>query len=117
MTIEIMETHINEELSVRHAEIIITNGAESYLLGIGGLPLTGNLQTILGSREAELWSLAQTKGKLVDLYELTIKRVMKAFALVVLDEINILRQTLTVGLPPRTASQIETAIKNKLKSM
>lgn len=99
----------------RHADTVITQGGESYLLGVGGLPLAGNVQTILDSREVELWPQAQAGGRAVDLYEVTPKRVLKAVALVIMDEINALRQAVIPALPARTAGQIETAIKNKLK--
>ena len=99
----------------RHADIIISQGSESYLWGVGGLPLEGDLQAALDAREAELWPAAQAGGRAADLYELTLKRVLKAFALVILDEINILRQR--ANLPVRTAGQIDDAIKAKLKGM
>lgn len=61
MTIEIISTKTlmidGVEVS-RHCDIIITSGATSYLWGVGGLPLTGDLQTILDAREAELWTAA-----------------------------------------------------------
>lgn len=101
--------------SVRHADIIISDGNDSYLWGVGGLPLEGDLQAILDARFDELWAAASVRRRPVDLYEITAKRVLKAFALVVLDEINILRQQ--HGLAQRTAGQIEDAIKNKLKGM
>ena len=40
------------------------------------------------------------------------KTFMKAFALVVLDEFNLLRAE--HGLPPRTIAQLKTAVRNKL---
>lgn len=119
MTIEIIEvktiTHPLTDETFRAVEIIITSGTNSYLWSVGGLPSTGNLQTILDAREAELFAAAQKDGRQVDLYEFTLKKVLKAFALVTMDEINILRQQ--AGLPLRTANQIETALKNKLKGL
>jgi hypothetical protein len=100
----------------RACEIIISNGGgQSYLWSVGGLPLEGDLQAILNAREAELFAAAQAGGRVVDLYELNLKRVVKACALVILDEINILRQR--AGLTPRTAGMIDDAIKGKLKGM
>lgn len=117
--IEILNTQITTNLEnqpfARHADIIITSGPNSYLYGVGGLPLTGNLQTILEAREAELFVEAQAAGKVVDLYEIAVKRVLKAFALVTLDEINILR--VQAGLAARTPQQAEAALKTKLKAM
>lgn len=71
------------------------------------------MQAILNAQEGTLWTAAQAEGQAVDLYRLTLKRVVKAFALVVLDEINILRTK--VGLAERTAAQLNNAIKTKLK--
>lgn len=117
MTIEIVNTEIKTvaEKSFRVATIIISSGSETYLYLVGGLPLTGNLQTILDAREAELFTAAQAKGKPVDLYEIVTRRVLKAFVLVVLDEVNILRQQ--AGLAPRTAGQIDNALKAKIKGL
>ena len=44
--------------------------------------------------------------------ELKFDSTLKAFALVVLDEINILR--VGAGLAERTITQLKTAVKNKL---
>jgi len=85
------------------------------MLWVGNLALEGDLQAILDAREAELFAAAQARGQVVDLYEVTPKRVLKAFALVVLDEINILRNR--AGLAPRTAGQIDDAIKAKLRGL
>ena len=119
MTIEIVDVRLIDDLdgniTSRHADIIITDNGNAYTYGVGGLPLVGNLQTILDGREAELLGGAVAKGQAVDLYNVTPKKVLKAFALVVLDEINALRNV--AGLQPRTAGQIEGAIKAKLKEM
>lgn len=120
--IEILETRIINNADTgqpisRYVEIIATGGANSYLWGVGGLPLTGNLQTILDGRDAELFSEAQAGGRVVDLYELATKRTLKAFALVMLDEINILRQASLPPLPARSAIQIEGALKAKIKGL
>ena len=104
-------------ISARHADIIISSGSEAYLFGVGGLPLTGDLQAILNAREAELWTVAQTSGKAVDLYEVTPKKAIKALALVMLDEINALRQAAVPPLAARTIQQLEAAVKAKLKNL
>lgn len=38
----------------RHADIIISDGDTAYLWAVGGLPVEGDLLTILEAREAEL---------------------------------------------------------------
>lgn len=101
---------------IRAALIVITNGGgASFMLPVGNLPAVGDLQAILDAREAELWTQAQVTGQPVDLYDVLPKRVLKAVALVIMDELNILRQR--DGLAPRTAGQIDNAVKNKLKGM
>lgn len=113
--IEIIETRIVGE--VRAADFIISNGGgQAYFYQVGGLPLEGNLQAALDAREAELWAAASAGGKAMALYEqIALNRVLKAFALVTMDEINVLRQR--AGLALRTAGQIDDAIKAKLKAM
>ncbi len=47
---------------LRHVNIIIGDGETYYQLGVGGLPLEGDLQMIqrvLEERKAELWQAAQ----------------------------------------------------------
>lgn len=46
----------------RHADIIISDGQQSFSLGVGGLPLDGDLQPILESRFDELWLAAIEKN-------------------------------------------------------
>lgn len=69
MTIEILETRVVNDPAgqptTHHADIIITSGPNSYLLGVGGLPLTGDLQAILDAREGELWTSAEAMGRAV----------------------------------------------------
>lgn len=118
--IEIIQTVVEidaalGQLSGRQALIVITNAGQSLMLNVGNLPLTGDLQAALDAREAELWTAAQVSGEVVDLYSIALKRVLKAVALVILDEINILRQR--AGLAARSAGQIDDAIKAKLKAM
>jgi hypothetical protein len=42
--------------------------------------------------------------------------LIRALAFVVLDEINLIRENAAINLPPRTFSQLRTAIKNKIDS-
>ncbi len=49
----------------RVADIIISDGVAHYQLGVGGLPLVGDLQKILDAREAELFIVAQAKNNIL----------------------------------------------------
>lgn len=116
--IEIVDTEQIEQLDILiwSCWLEISQGPEAYMLPATapGELAEGDLQAYFDGREAELWAVAQEKQYPVDLFErVQVKRVLKAFALVVLDEINILRQR--AGMPERTADQIITAIKAKLK--
>lgn len=111
--IEIVETRRIGD--IRAVDIVITNSGQSYMWTEGGLPPEGDLQTLLDTREAEIWAKAQLDARPVDLYEVAPRRVLKAVALVILDEINILRQR--AGLPLRNAGQIDDAVKAKLKGI
>ena len=48
-------------------------------------------------------------------FEIKFDKLMKAFALVVLDEINALRSQ--AGLSTRTIAQLKTAVKNKYNTL
>ncbi len=64
--IKIIKEQINIDIdgtnTNRVTDIIISNGTNHYLLGVGGLPLLGDLQVILEAREVELWGVAVTKN-------------------------------------------------------
>lgn len=45
------------------------------------------------------------------------KKVIKALALVVMDQLNFVRARLVPPLPPLTAAQLKTAIENKIQSL
>ncbi|MEE9365457.1 MAG: hypothetical protein V3W44_02120 [Dehalococcoidales bacterium] len=78
----------------------------------GGL-LEGELQAHFDGRGGGLWQIADAEQYAPDIYEhLMSRRVLKAFAAVMLDELNILRQQ--HGLAARTAGQLRDAIKGKL---
>lgn len=50
---------------LRYVDIIISNGTDHYQLGVGGLPLEGDLQLIqelLEEREVVLWQVALIKN-------------------------------------------------------
>lgn len=109
-------TIINEEIleDVKHVEIEITDGINTYAWGVGGIPLAEDTQAYLDARAARIWAAAAAQAIAPDVYErIAQKRLLKAFALVMLDEINILRAAAL--LPARTAAQIETGIKGKLR--
>jgi len=53
----------------RHADIIISDGQQSFSLGVGGLPLDGDLQAALDARFDELWEVASAAGILVPEYQ------------------------------------------------
>jgi len=105
-----LDTH-PETLS-RSGVIEITDGVATYQLNVGGIPAVGDALTYLNSISAELWIEAVARAVPVDPFSLKERMVLKAFAGVVLDEINLLRTN--AGLTPRTATQLRTAIKNKL---
>ncbi len=49
----------------RYCEVVITDNSNNYQLGIGGLPLVGELQPILNARHDELLQVAFSKGTTV----------------------------------------------------
>jgi hypothetical protein len=119
--IEVIETKIIDDPNTnqpafRHANIVITSGGTGYKWGVGGLPLKGDLQTILDAREDELWQAATQKTRPADVYQLADESgvLLKAVVQVLRDEINILRGRLV--LPERSAEEVETKIKDKLKA-
>jgi hypothetical protein len=64
MTIKILSIRFqaaNGANTSRHADIIISDGVTHYTLGVGDLPLVGDLQPILDARESELWGVAVAK--------------------------------------------------------
>lgn len=120
MTIEIVEIKtIQDETGAdvaQHAEIIILDSGTDYAWRVGGIPLDEpDVQSYLEARESRyLQAAIAAQAESPELYKnVTTWRILKAFALVVLDEINILRQS--AGLSQRSASQIENAIKTKLR--
>lgn len=92
MTIEILETTITQDEggidASRSVTISITDGATTYLWYVGSLPLVGDLQPVLDAREAKLFAAASAKGRTFDVFDVKERRVLKALALVMLDEIN-----------------------------
>jgi hypothetical protein len=121
MAIEIIDKILQDtdDFPLWAISIEITDGVDTYLLPTTepGTTAEIDLQTVLDSREAELFQVAEQKGILPDaVFTLTSeKRIIKAFALVVLDEINLLRTE--AGLTARTTEQLRQAIKNKLETI
>jgi hypothetical protein len=79
VTIEILNTHFVTDPDTgqpiaRHTNVIVTQNGNSYLWGVGGLPLTGNLQTILEAREAELLAAAIAAGVVANVAEIAERR-------------------------------------------
>ena len=94
----------------------LTQGPDTWLLPATapGTLAAGELQAHFDAREADLWRVAQAKQYPVDVWErIPLKRLLRAFALVMLDEVNLLRDR--AGMPQRTADQIVGAIKAKLR--
>jgi hypothetical protein len=110
------ELQTDEETITWTCWLQLTQGPESWMLPATapGELAEGDLQAYFDAREAELWRVAQAKQYTIDLYErVPLRRLLRAFALVVLDEVNILRGA--AGLQERTPDQIVTAIKARLK--
>lgn len=108
---------VDEELGLDywHCWLELTQDSETWWLPAAapGDLLESELQAHFETKENALWKAAQQKEYAPDLHEhLKAKRVLKAFAAVMLDEINILRGA--AGLPERTEGQLRQAIKAKL---
>lgn len=54
----------NNQPVSRGVKIYITNGTAAYIYGVGGLPLTGSLQTVLNGMETEKFTEASAAGQL-----------------------------------------------------
>lgn len=120
MTIDILReqriTVPDMGLDHREVKIRITDGTDTYLHAVGGLPVTGDLQTMLDNNADRVWADAQAKGRLItdtDLLLALLDRVgfeASYIALVRLftGEINKLRTQ--AGLPTYTRDQVENAL-------
>jgi hypothetical protein len=122
MAIEIIDKQLNTDVDVGSVWALfvqIDDGIDEYLLAttLPGTVAEIDLQATLEADETRLFAIAQVKGILPDdLYtSASTKRVLKAFALVMLDEINILRTA--AAMAPRTTTQLRTAVKNKLQTL
>lgn len=98
--------------------------ASTYVLNpdmspVAGVPkkywkLTGDVLSVMSQAEKDAFDAAQLSTQRDNLAD-SIERagtVWRAFAEVVLDEINILRAN--QSLPPRTLAQLRAAMRNKL---
>ncbi len=119
MTIEIITADLAEEIegiTLWAIWIEISQLSEVYLLPVTAPSalLEVDLQAHLNAQESDLFAVAQQKQILPEtIYEKIISgRVLKAFALLVLDEINILR--VEAGLTVRTQEQLRIGLKQKL---
>ena len=76
------------------------------------IPLA-DLEVHFAPNEADLWEIAQLEGYQDDIFERsTPKALLRALALVMLDEINLLR--VRASLPERTITQLINAVREKL---
>lgn len=120
MTIEIVyaervEEELVEGVFVWVCWLEISQSGQTWMLPTTapGTLAKGELQAHFDARESELWSVAQQKQYTADLYDhVGPRHVLKAFAAVMLEETNILRQL--HGLAPRTAAQLRQAVKAEL---
>lgn len=67
MSIVILKTRIENdpatfEPASRGVTLWISNGTTNYVMQVGGLALTGSLQTILNGMEADLWAMVNGVG-------------------------------------------------------
>lgn len=106
-------------ISARHVDIIITSGGVSYLFTRGGLPLTGNLQTILEAEEASLWEAAESKGVLATDTDLEIAAAIAwykanggaktdVFDKTVLQLVTDITVMVTASFPPPISAAVRT---------
>jgi len=118
MAIEIILSEIINGGDVWACWLLITQDSSSWLLPAAAPAALAKaeLQAYFDGQAAYLLSLAQAKAYGADIYSKILdRRLLKAFAQVVMDEINILRAQ--HSLPARTWDQLTTAVKNKLKQM
>jgi len=94
----------------------ITRDGESWMLPTTAPGTLENeeLQAHFDAREDELWRVAQEKQYAPDILErMPMRQLMKVVALVMLDEVNLIREELS--LSERTSKQLLDAIKAKLR--
>ena len=94
----------------------ITENEERWMLPTTapGTLVNGDLQAYFEAREAELWRVAQIKQYTPDvLKRAPSRRLLKSVVLVIVDEINILREE--QGMPELTEAEMIAAVKAKLR--
>lgn len=124
--IEIIQAEQHESGVYWHCWLEVSQEGESWMLPASapGRLTAEELQAHFDAREAGLWRVAQVKRYTPDVFErLPLKRLLKAVALVMLDDGN--RQTEKINelcriagiqeLPGRTPNQVVSAIKEKLR--
>jgi hypothetical protein len=77
MTIQIIKVTILSDPETgqpasRTADFIIASGGPFYRWSRGGLPLVGNVQTMLEAEEAQLWQEASASGRLATKYDISL---------------------------------------------
>lgn len=70
VTVDDFET--GEPMSRTATFIINSQGGPWYAWSRGGLPLTGNVQSLLDAEEAQLYTQASTGGQLATTYEISL---------------------------------------------
>lgn len=104
--------------------VAVSDGTATYDLPVGGIPLEADAQTWLDDNADALWLVAQAKGNTSDvLFSARERELLIAFAKVVLDEINLLRQAIVMihpaaasALPQRTMTQLKNALIQAMKN-
>lgn len=96
--------------------LFITQEEESWMLPTTapGTLENGDLQTYFEARKAELWRVAQAKRYTPDvLKRVPSRRLLKSVVLVIVDELNVLREE--QGMPELTEAEMIAAVKAKLR--
>ena len=116
--IEVTQAELTEDEDIQYwaCWLQITQDGESWMLPTTAPGTLENeeLQAHFDAREDELWRVAQEKQYAPDILErMPMRQLMKVVALVMLDEVNLIREELS--LSERTSKQLLDAIKAKLR--
>jgi hypothetical protein len=113
MTIEILSTQTDTETNTRTTDIVITDGGNSYLWAVGGLPLEVNLQTILDAREIELLAAAIAAEVEANIPEIQERRDFSGLEADIANELTYINTTLGT-IDTMTAAQVRDVVKRIL---
>lgn len=111
MSIEILSIQTIED--TRFCTIVITNNGNSYLWTVGGLPLAGNLQTILDAREAELLQAVSNAGQ-ANVPEIEERRDFSGLEQDIANELVWIGDTLAT-IDTMTQAQVRNVVKRILQ--